>query len=106
MRPSKRSADVEPHESMTASVPSWGARSAFGEGTTLAGHEVVPAALVIFGFGGGGGSGSWPDKGSGLEGRGPGQARARGAAEVAVATSCRSARTSVARTGSRFRQTR
>jgi hypothetical protein len=41
-----------PVEAMTASVPSWGAKLAFGESTTAAGHEVVPAALVVFGFGG------------------------------------------------------
>ena len=67
-----------PIESMTASVPSWGARLAFGESTTLAGHEVVPAALVIFGFGGGGGSGTWPDRASGPEGQGPGQGEGSG----------------------------
>jgi uncharacterized spore protein YtfJ len=58
---------TNPVETMTASVPFWGAKLAFGESTTVAGHEVVPAALVIFGFGGGGGSGTWPDKGAGSE---------------------------------------
>lgn len=59
-------------EKMTESVPSWGAKLAYGESTTLSGHEVVPAALVVFGFGGGGGSGSWPQQPSGPEGKGEG----------------------------------
>ena len=53
-----------PIESMTASVPSWGAKIAFGESSTVGGREIVPAALVMFGFGGGGGSGKWPQQGS------------------------------------------
>jgi uncharacterized spore protein YtfJ len=52
-----------PLENMTASVPSWGAKLAFGESTMVGGREVVPAALVMFGFGGGGGSGTWPEHG-------------------------------------------
>jgi hypothetical protein len=51
-----------PVEAMTASVPSWGAKLAFGETATAGGHEVIPAALVVFGFGGGGGSGTWPER--------------------------------------------
>jgi uncharacterized spore protein YtfJ len=62
----------KPLESLTASVPSWGARLAFGESTTIAGQEVIPAALVIFGFGGGGGSGKRPENGAVPEGRGEG----------------------------------
>lgn len=49
----------KPIESMTASVPSWGARLAFGEPIVSGDQQVVPAALVMFGFGGGGGSGKW-----------------------------------------------
>jgi hypothetical protein len=67
-----------PVEAMTASVPSWGAKLAFGESTTAAGHEVVPAALVVFGFGGGGGSGSWPDHPVDLDGPGMGQSAGHG----------------------------
>lgn len=59
-------------EKMTESVPSWGAKLAFGESTTIGGQEVVPAALVIFGFGGGGGSGSWPEHEFSPEGQGEG----------------------------------
>ncbi|MCC2032680.1 spore germination protein GerW family protein [Microbacterium allomyrinae] len=61
-----------PIESMTASVPSWGAKMAFGESVTLDGREIVPAALVMFGFGGGGGSGKWPQRGTAPEGEGEG----------------------------------
>jgi len=61
-----------PLENLTASVPSWGAKLAFGESTTIGGHEVVPAALVVFGFGGGGGSGKWPEDGKVPEGQGEG----------------------------------
>lgn len=60
-----------PLESLAASVSSWGAKLAFGESTTIGGHEVVPAALVVFGFGGGGGSGTWP-RGTVPEGQGEG----------------------------------
>ena len=59
-------------EKMTASVPSWGAKMAFGESIVVGGQEVVPAALVIFGFGGGGGSGKWPERGTVPEGQGEG----------------------------------
>ena len=63
---------ANPVESLTGSVPSWGAKMAFGESITVGGREVVPAALVIFGFGGGGGSGTWPGRGSVPEGEGEG----------------------------------
>lgn len=61
-----------PLESLTASVSSWGAKLAFGESTTIGGHEVVPAALVVFGFGGGGGSGTWPERDTVPESQGEG----------------------------------
>lgn len=63
---------ANPVESLTGSVPSWGAKMAFGDPITVGGREVVPAALVIFGFGGGGGSGKWPGHGSVPEGEGEG----------------------------------
>ncbi len=63
---------TNPLESLTASLPSWGARLAFGESTVIGGQEVVPAALVVFGFGGGGGSGKWPERGPVPEGQGEG----------------------------------
>ena len=62
----------KPIESLTSSLPSWGARMAFGESITVGGREVVPAALVVFGFGGGGGSGKWPQRGPVPEGEGEG----------------------------------
>jgi uncharacterized spore protein YtfJ len=70
-----------PVDAMTASVPYWGAKLAFGESTTVAGHEVIPAALVMFGFGGGGGSGTWRDPNAFLEsqdGQGVGHGQGEG----------------------------
>jgi hypothetical protein len=40
-------------ERLADSVPSWGARLAYGEKTTLDGHDLLPVAIVVFGFGGG-----------------------------------------------------
>ena len=62
----------KPIESLASTVPSWGAKMAFGESVTIDGREVVPAALVVFGFGGGGGSGKWPQRGETPEGEGEG----------------------------------
>jgi hypothetical protein len=45
-------------EKLAASVPSWGAKLAYGERITLGGQEIVPVALVGFGFGGGQGQGT------------------------------------------------
>jgi len=47
-------------EKFTDSVPSWGAKIAYGDPATIAGQEVLPVALVAFGFGGGEGSGEMP----------------------------------------------
>ena len=47
-------------EKLTASVPSWGAKLAYGEPATVNGQEILPVALVAFGFGGGEGSGEMP----------------------------------------------
>ncbi|WP_394553675.1 hypothetical protein ACDF64_04615 [Agromyces sp. MMS24-JH15] len=44
-------------ETLAESAPKWGARVAYGEKTTLNGHDFVPVAIVAFGFGGGEGSG-------------------------------------------------
>jgi len=63
---------ANPVENLTTSVPSWGAKMAFGESIMVGGQEVVPAALVVFGFGGGGGSGTWPARGTVPEGQGEG----------------------------------
>lgn len=59
-------------ERLAASVPSWGAKMAYGERTTLGGQELVPVALVVFGFGGGEGSGEMPENGTTPAGRGEG----------------------------------
>ncbi|WP_109211462.1 MULTISPECIES: hypothetical protein [Microbacterium] len=58
----------KPIESLAQSVPSWGAKLAFGEPVTAGGREMTPAALVVFGFGGGGGSGRWPQRAESPEG--------------------------------------
>lgn len=68
----ENSTSENPIESLTASVPHWGTRMAFGESLTVGGQEIVPAALVMFGFGGGGGSGRWPEKDAGPDGQGEG----------------------------------
>jgi len=47
-------------EKLAESVPSWGAKVAYGEKTTISGQEIMPVALVVFGFGGGQGSGEMP----------------------------------------------
>jgi uncharacterized spore protein YtfJ len=47
-------------EKLAESVPSWGAKAAYGEKTSINGQELVPVALVFFGFGGGEGSGEMP----------------------------------------------
>lgn len=63
---------ASPVADLTSSVPSWGAKLAFGESVTVGGREVIPAALVVFGFGGGGGSGKWPERGPVAAGEGEG----------------------------------
>lgn len=57
-------------ERLADSVPSWGARLAYGEKTTLDGHDILPVAIVVFGFGGGEGSGD--DPASAMRGEGSG----------------------------------
>lgn len=59
-------------ERLAALVPSWGAKMAYGERTTLGGQDLVPVALVVFGFGGGEGSGEMPENGTTPAGRGEG----------------------------------
>ena len=70
-------------ERLAASVPSWGARLAYGEKTTVDGHELVPVALVGFGFGGGEGSGESPE-GSGDVPAGKGEGSGGGGGGYAV----------------------
>jgi uncharacterized spore protein YtfJ len=48
-------------EKLTESVPSWGAKLAYGETTSVNGQEIIPVALVAFGFGAGEGSGDLPE---------------------------------------------
>jgi uncharacterized spore protein YtfJ len=59
-------------ERLAESVPSWGAKLAYGETVTLNGHDIIPVALVVFGFGGGEGSGDMPDGEFGPAKRGEG----------------------------------
>jgi len=71
-------------EKLAESVPSWGPKLAYGEKTTVDGHEMLPVALVVFGFGGGEGSGEMPgadpvSKGEGSGGGGGGYALPIGA---------------------------
>jgi uncharacterized spore protein YtfJ len=47
-------------EKLAGSVPSWGARIAYGEKSTVGGQDIVPVAVVVFGFGAGEGSGEAP----------------------------------------------
>ena len=52
-------------EKFTESVPSWGAKLAYGELQSVNDQEILPVAFVAFGFGGGGGSGEMPTSGEG-----------------------------------------
>ncbi|MDL9978756.1 hypothetical protein [Microbacterium candidum] len=47
-------------EKLAGSVPSWGARIAYGEKSTIGAEDIVPVAVVVFGFGAGEGSGETP----------------------------------------------
>ena len=71
-------------ETLSESVPSWGAKLAFGEKVTVDGHELVPVALVGFGFGGGEGSGEAPENGTIPAGRGEGSGGGGGGYAVPV----------------------
>ena len=71
-------------ETLSESVPSWGAKLAFGEKVTVDGHELVPVALVAFGFGGGEGSGETPENGTIPAGRGEGSGGGGGGYAVPV----------------------
>ena len=71
-------------ETLSESVPSWGAKLAFGEKVTVDGYELVPVALVGFGFGGGEGSGETPEVGTIPAGRGEGSGGGGGGYAVPV----------------------
>ena len=65
-------------EGLADSLPTWGAKLAYGEKTTLNGQDFVPAALVVFGFGGGEGSGESEGQGEFPPGRGEGKGMGEG----------------------------
>ncbi|SFR74803.1 hypothetical protein SAMN05428970_1793 [Agromyces sp. CF514] len=71
-------------ERLAESVPSWGAKVAFGEKTTLNGQELIPVALVAFGFGAGQGSGDSPEGGSVPAGHGEGSGGGGGGYSVPI----------------------
>ncbi|MDF1478112.1 hypothetical protein PYV02_03345 [Leifsonia sp. H3M29-4] len=59
-------------EKLAQSVPSWGAKLAYGDKSSVNGQDVIPVAFVIFGFGGGEGSGEMPEGQNGPAGKGEG----------------------------------
>ncbi|QEO09057.1 hypothetical protein [Protaetiibacter larvae] len=59
-------------EKLAELVPSWGAKLAYAEKTTVDGVEILPVAIVAFGFGGGEGSGEVPEGGKTPAGKGEG----------------------------------
>jgi len=59
-------------EKLTESVPSWGAKLAYGDSTTVNGQEILPVAFVVFGFGAGEGSGEMPPSDAAPSGKGEG----------------------------------
>jgi uncharacterized spore protein YtfJ len=59
-------------ERLAGSVPSWGARVAYGEKSTVGGQDLLPVAIVAFGFGAGEGSGATPATEKLAEGKGEG----------------------------------
>lgn len=65
-------------------VPSWGAKVAYGEKTTLDGQELLPVAVVGFGFGGGEGSGEMPEGGTAPAGKGEGSGGGGGGYAVPI----------------------
>ncbi|MRG58921.1 hypothetical protein GE115_03410 [Agromyces sp. CFH 90414] len=71
-------------ENLAESVPSWGAKVAYGEKTTVDGKELVPVALVGFAFGGGEGAGEMPDTGKAVTGTGEGSGGGGGGYSVPI----------------------
>lgn len=71
-------------ENLAESVPSWGAKVAYGEKTTIDGQEAVPVAFVVFGFGGGEGSGDMPEGGRSVAGHGEGSGGGGGGFSVPI----------------------
>ncbi|MFE5670378.1 hypothetical protein ACFQ58_02105 [Agromyces sp. NPDC056523] len=71
-------------ENLAESVPSWGAKVAYGEKTTVDGQEAVPVAFVVFGFGAGEGSGDMPEAGKAIAGHGEGSGGGGGGFSVPI----------------------
>ncbi|MFE6253663.1 hypothetical protein [Agromyces sp. NPDC057865] len=71
-------------EGLAESLPTWGAKMAYGEKTTLNGQDFVPAALVVFGFGGGEGSGESEGQGEFPAGHGEGSGGGGGGYAIPV----------------------
>ncbi|MFC9917201.1 hypothetical protein [Agromyces binzhouensis] len=71
-------------ENLAESVPSWGARMAYGEKATVDGQEAVPVAFVVFGFGAGEGSGDMPEGGRAVAGHGEGSGGGGGGFSVPI----------------------
>ncbi|WP_353815051.1 hypothetical protein [Agromyces sp. SYSU T00266] len=71
-------------ENLAESVPSWGARVAYGDKTSIDGQEAVPVAFVVFGFGGGEGSGEMPEAGRAVAGHGEGSGGGGGGFSVPI----------------------
>lgn len=71
-------------EKFTESVPSWGAKLAYGELQSVNGQEILPVAFVIFGFGGGEGSGEMPGSSSSSDGSGRGEGSGGGGGGYAL----------------------
>lgn len=71
-------------ERIADSVPSWGVKLAYGEKTTVDGHELVPVAIAAFGFGAGEGSGETPENGTIPAGKGEGRGGGGGGYAVPI----------------------
>jgi uncharacterized spore protein YtfJ len=71
-------------EKLADSVPSWGAKIAYGDTVTIAGQEILPVALVVFGFGGGEGSGELPADDSAPVRRGEGSGGGGGGYSIPI----------------------
>ncbi|MGN6218617.1 MAG: hypothetical protein ACTHNQ_03865 [Microbacterium sp.] len=71
-------------EKLAAAVPSWGARIAYGEKSTVGGQDIVPVAIVVFGFGAGEGSGETPPTERIPQGKGEGSGGGGGGVSLPI----------------------
>jgi hypothetical protein len=71
-------------ETLAGSIPSWGAKLAYGDKTTLDGLELLPVAVVVFGFGAGEGSGELPDDDLGPARKGEGSGGGGGGYSIPI----------------------